>query len=44
MKQEETGLAANGIFVGTSPWKYEGWLNAELPSEIAQRNGQESAL
>lgn len=26
MKQAVAGLAARGIFVGTSSWKYEGWL------------------
>jgi len=26
MKQAATELAANGIFIGTSSWKYEGWF------------------
>src|SRR5580700_6393278 len=27
MKLKATALAAKGVFVGTSSWKYEGWLN-----------------
>jgi len=26
MKQKAAALAATGVFVGTSSWKYEGWL------------------
>ena len=27
MKKKATALAAQGVFIGTSSWKYEGWLN-----------------
>lgn len=27
MRQRAAELAANGVFIGTSSWKYEGWLN-----------------
>jgi hypothetical protein len=26
MKATATALAAKGVYVGTSSWKYEGWL------------------
>ena len=26
MKEKAAALAAKGVFVGTSSWKYEGWL------------------
>ena len=26
MKAKAAALAANGVFVGTSSWKYEGWF------------------
>ena len=26
MKQKAANLAANGIFIGTSSWKYDGWF------------------
>ncbi|MDE3100242.1 MAG: hypothetical protein KGJ88_12295 [Verrucomicrobiota bacterium] len=27
MKHAAAKLAAEGVFIGTSSWKYEGWLN-----------------
>ena len=27
MKEKAAALAANGVFIGTSSWKYEGWMN-----------------
>lgn len=27
MKQKAAALAAKGVYVGTSSWKYEGWLD-----------------
>jgi hypothetical protein len=26
MKKEAAELAGNGVFIGTSSWKYEGWF------------------
>ena len=27
LKQKATDLAAHGVYIGTSSWKYEGWLD-----------------
>jgi hypothetical protein len=38
VKQETAKLAANGVFVGKSSWKYEGWFGQlYTPSQYEYR-------
>src|SRR5277367_3837632 len=40
MKRAAAELAANGVFVGTSSWKYEGWLGQLYTPSLYEYRGK----
>ena len=46
MKAKAAALAAKGVFIGTSSWKYEGWFGQlYTPSALrVSRQGRQDAV
>ncbi|HEY3855643.1 MAG TPA: DUF72 domain-containing protein [Verrucomicrobiae bacterium] len=42
MKTRAAALAARGVFVGTSSWKYEGWMNQLYTPALYKKNAKVS--
>jgi hypothetical protein len=43
MKEEVARLAARNVFIGTSSWKYEGWLGSLYTSVRYEYRGKVAA-
>jgi hypothetical protein len=39
-QQQAAALAAQGVFIGTSSWKYEGWMNQLYTSARYEYRGK----